>query len=454
MLNLEKAQASTIHPLDALVDPRNEGRRVCVVGLGFVGLPLALSFSMRGCQVTGLDISSQRVSNLNRGVAHDAETYLGFPLEEILTLQLRSGRFQASLDPRMALRDCRDIIITVGIPIRDGVPVMDHLVSACRTVARHLKSGHLVVIRSTVTPGTTEGLLRPILESTGLKAGKDFHLAYASERIAEGRAFEEFEEMPLILAGVDPASTERARELLSIVTHAEIHTGSCIAAIEMAKVVENVQRDVNIAMVQEFARLCEATGLDTYEVIRLANTHRRVNLLQPGPGVGGFCIPNAFYYLLPLATEAGVVLRLLRAARAINDGVPHVVVDLIKARLKEVGQELKGSRIAILGLAMKDYSSDDRLSPSLKVVDLLIQGGAEVRAYDPLVPTEYPYKVPTLEECLTGAHSVVILARQKGAEFDDVCRHLERLAYPIIIDTKGAVDPRLAAERQLMLGRL
>lgn len=449
-----KTRVPVTHPLDTLVSPSNAHIKVSVVGLGFVGLPLALSFAMRGCRVTGLDISRTRVEQLAAGIAPDAEAYLGFGITEILDLQLSSGRFRPTTVAAEALADAGLVLITVGIPVDREQPVLDHLIAATRTVAQHLRPGQTVILRSTVIPGTSERVVLPILEESGLKAGRDFFLAYASERIAEGRAFEEFEEMPIVVAGVNPESASRARALLSVVTQAEIHQSDSMAAVEAAKVIENVQRDVNIALVQEMARFCEAASLDTYDVIRLANTHKRVNLLSPGPGVGGYCIPNALYYLLPAAQELGVDLRLMRTARVLNDAVPDVVVRLVGSTLAQVKVALAGSRIAVLGLAMKDYSSDARSSPAIAVVDRLQAAGAEVRAFDPLVPGTYPYRSPDLATCLTGADAAVWLARQAGAEFSDVLSLLDRMAHPVIIDTKGAVNLMAAKEHGIILGRL
>lgn len=448
------AKVSSEHPLLQLAEPANASRRIVVMGLGFVGLPLALSFAMRGCQVVGLDISAPRVEALQRGEAHDAESYRHYDLVEILNLQMAAGRFRATTNAAEALDWATDVIITVGIPTANGIPILDHLTAACRTLAKHLRPGMTVVLRSTMIPGTTERVLKPILEESGLRAGEDFYLAYASERIAEGHAFEEFENMPLIMAGVNSASARAARELLAIVTKAEIFVASRIAHVEAAKVIENVQRDVNIAMVQQFARLFEAMELDTYEIIRLANTHRRVNLLVPGPGVGGFCIPNATYYLLPVATELGVNLDLLTLARLINDGVPDVVVSLVEKKLHQAGVALTGAKIAALGLAMKDYSSDDRITPATVIVEKLKQRGAIVSAFDPLVVTPYDYKVGSLEECLRGADCVLILARQKGAEFADIVPFISTLSHRVLVDTKGAISPALAQEYGFELGQL
>ncbi len=428
-------------------------KKVCVFGLGFVGLPLALSFAMRGCSVYGVDIDEQLVNNLNEGITHHLESYNGTPIQEILRSQLQAGRFQAAVDCTEALAECDNIIVTVGIPVEKGSHDLSHVVDVSRSIAQGLKRGDLVLVRSTVIPGTTRRDILPILEESGLKAGADFFLAYSSERIAEGRAFHEFENMPAALAGIDAESTERAADLISIVTKAEIVKADSMEVVEAAKVMENISRDVDIAMVNEFARFARAMGLDIFEVVRVANTHQRVNLLTPGPGVGGYCLPNALYYLLPRARELGAELNLLTTARQVNDEVPRFVAGLA---LRNLPVPPAQARLAVLGLAMKDYSNDDRMSPALFTIQALQEAGCEVRAFDPAVPFSYPFKVDTLEEALKGAHGALVLVRQHGIEYHNLDLFREKMAgeRPFIVDTKNVYDPAVVEAHGLKLERL
>jgi len=221
----------------------------------------------------------------------------------------------------------------------------------------------------------------------------------------------------LAVGGVNEASTAKAKEVLSFVTTAEIHESE-IKVVETAKIIENVQRDVNIALVQEIARFAEKFGLDTFELIKVANTHKRVNLLTPGPGVGGYCLPNALYYLLPKARELGVKIDLLETARRVNDAVPGVLADMTGQALAECGKKLAGSKIAVLGVAMKDFSNDDRISPPHHVAQILLERGANVLAYDPAVPSDYAYKAASLDEAVRGADALLLLAMQQ--EFVDI----------------------------------
>ncbi|MDH7498632.1 MAG: nucleotide sugar dehydrogenase [Syntrophomonadaceae bacterium] len=413
---------------------------VCVFGLGFVGLPLALSFAMRGCRVVGVDVDQALVAELQAGVTHHLESYQGTPIQEILRRELAAGRFRPTTDAAAAMAACDNIIVTVGVPVEDGRHDLGPVLEVSRAIAAGLKPGDLVIVRSTLIPGTTRRDVLPVLEQSGLKAGRDFFLAYSSERIAEGRAFHEFEHMPAALAGLDQASAERAAALLSIVTKAEITLASSFEVVEMAKVMENISRDVDIAMVNEFARFARAMGVDIFEVVRVANTHLRVNLLTPGPGVGGYCLPNALFYLLPRARELGVELELLTTARRVNDAVPSHVAGLA---LRNLPVPPAQARLAVLGIAMKDYSNDDRVSPALAAIRVLQEAGCQVRAYDPAVPTPHPFKVGSLEEALSGAHGVLILALQEGLPTRGLAAWRPLMAAdgtPFIVDTRNAVD--------------
>lgn len=405
-------------------------KNVAVFGQGFVGLPLSLSFAFRGCNVYGVDILQRLVDEVNSGVTHHTESFDGKSIQQILKEQLEAGRYRATSSIEEAMKNCNNFVVTVG---------MTEVIECASIMGRYLKKGDLVVIRSTVVPGTTQEKLLPILErESGMKAGEDFYLAYSSERIAEGYAFEEFAFMPTLVGGVNEESARRGKELLSVVCKVDVITASDIKVVETAKVIENVQRDVNIAMVQEFARFCEALGVDTHEVIKVANTHKRVKLLTPGPGVGGYCIPNAYHYLSPKAEELNVSLDILKLSREKNANLPNIMVDLFEKELSKSGKSLAGAKIGVLGLAMKDYSNDDRISPPIEIVKALIEKGAEVYAYDPVVPTKYDFKVGTLDEALLNKDGVMVLAKQTEFEKLGAEYFVERLAKnTVVFDTRN-----------------
>jgi len=349
---------------------------------------------------------------------------------------LARGSFRATTDPSEALKAARDIIVTVGLPVVAGEPDTGPLVACLQSIARGLKPGDLILVRSTLVPGMMREVVQPVLEESGLRAGRDFYLGYAPERIAEGRAFQEFVTMPVVVSGVDQRSLEEAAGLIGLITRAEIIPASSFEAAEVAKLIENISRDVNIALVNELSAITHALGLNVFEVVRLANTHKRVKLLQPGPGVGGYCLPNAYYYLAPAARKAGLTLELMPAARRVNDAMPRRVADMVLRLLPVPPAE---ARVAVLGLAMKDFSSDCRFSPALGVVKVLQEAGVTVRAFDPVVPPTYPFQVETIEKALDGAHGAVILVRQRGLPPEDPAffvRFLDKTD-PFILDTKG-----------------
>ncbi len=430
-------------------------KKVCVFGLGFVGLPLALSFAMQGCTVTGVDIDEQLVADLNDGITHHLEAYESKGIQQILNEQIAQGRFRAVTDGLEAIKDCKNIIVTIGIPVENHQTDILPLLKVCETVGEGLKPDDLVLIRSTVIPGTTREIILPLLERvSGLKAGVDFDLAYSSERIAEGRAFYEFEHMPAALSGINSGSAQKALELMSVVTKAPITLASSMEVVEAAKVMENISRDVDIAMVNEFTRFCKAMHIDVFEVIQVANTHQRVNLLTPGPGVGGYCLPNAFFYLSPKADELGVSLDLLKTARRVNEEMPRYVAALVLRNLPVAPAQ---AAVAVLGLAMKDFSNDDRMSPAYSVIKALQEAGCKVKAFDPAVPAEYDFKVNSLQEAVAGAHGIVLLARQNDIDFlnlDLLAELMSREGQPFIVDTKNFYDPQLVQEKGFKLERL
>lgn len=394
-------------------------KNVAVFGQGYVGLPLSLSFAFRGCRVIGVDVVDGLVRDINSGITHHTESFEGKSIQQILKEQLELKNFRATTDEEGAVLSCNNIIVTVGIPVVGGRHRLSDLTECVTHIGKRLKKGDLVIIRSTVIPGTTTEVLMPILEKeSGMKAGEDFYLAYSSERIAEGRAFEEFAYMPTVVGGINEESTERAAELLGIVCKADVIKASSIEVVETSKVFENVQRDVNLAMVQEFAKFARGMKLDIHEIVRVANTHKRVNLLSPGPGVGGYCIPNAYHYLEPRAEKMRVSLDLLKLSRENNSSLPETMVDLFEEELKKTGKSIRGANVGILGIAMKDYSNDDRLSPPIEIIKILEKRGAKVYAYDPAVPTQYDFKVSKLKDALNNRDGILVLAKQK--EFDEM----------------------------------
>lgn len=423
---------------------------VCVIGLGYVGLPLALMFSMKGYKVYGVDINLELIEELKKGITHHLESCNGKSIQEILNESLEKELFTPTTDLKDALSKCNDIIVTVPIPVFNRKPYFNYLIDCAKSIKDGLRKGHFILLRSTVVPGTTRNVFLPILEESGLKCGKDFYLAYASERIAEGRAFEEFENMPTALAAYDEESKKRAEKLIRTISKAEIAFGSSFEVIETSKVIENLQRDINIAMVNEFERFTKKLGIDIFEVIKIANTHSRVNLLYPGPGVGGFCIPNAFFYLNAKAEEIGVDLALSKTARMFNEGIPAYISDLT---MDAIGKYNVDKKVAILGIAMKDYSSDDRLSPAHDIIKLLIDRGVDVKVFDPAVKSNFSNKAETLQEAMKDCHVVLILAKQKGIDFSNI-KSYTTVNPLIVIDTRNVYTKEDAEKNGFILEKI
>lgn len=426
-----------------MIESNQSRSGIAVVGLGFIGLPLALSYAMKGFRVVGIDVNPLLVDALNRGETSSKEKDGERTAQEILREQVAAGRFRATTDYREAAGEVSSYIVTVGVPVVQGEPDFTFLDGAIHSLADVLQKDDLLLIRSTVVPGTTKERIIPALAQKGWIAEENLYVAYCSERIAEGRAFEEFRHMPLALGAAGPKSLQRAHELMAQVCEAPIyHTDMTV--VEAAKVVENVQRDVNIALVQEIARFCQAAGIDTHELIRIANTHTRVNLLYPGPGVGGYCLPNAFYYLEAAARSHDVQLPLMRLSRETNDDVPRHIVKRVQDALLLQGKGLRGAKVAVFGLAMKDHSNDTRISPSLEIVRLLLEKGAQVYAYDPQVGLDADFVREDPQECLEEADAFFLLCWQPQYERLDFAELLARMKRPaVIFDGKQKVDAAL-----------
>ena len=347
--------------------------KICVLGLGYIGLPTASTFATHGLRVIGVDVNSQVVQTLRTGGLHIHEP----GLRTLVQAALGSGNLTVHQQPEPS----DAFIIAVPTPFHEDKRAdMRAVISAAEAIVPHLRPGNLVVLESTSPPRTTVDLLIPILEKSGLKAGdgqpgKGFLLAYSPERVLPGQILRELIENARVIGGIDRASAEAGRDLYGLFVRGEIILTHATTA-EMVKLMENTSRDVNIAIANEFARLADRFGIDVWEAISIANRHPRVKILKPGPGVGGHCIGVDPWFLVEAAPD---LTSLIRTARQVNDGQPQVVVDMI---LNLLGS-LKGRRIAILGLSYKPDVDDLRESPAVEVAHTLIQAGAEVRAYEP-----------------------------------------------------------------------
>ncbi len=386
---------------------------IAVFGLGFVGLPLSLTYTLFGVKVYGVDINEKYIENLKHYKTHVLENYKGKTIEDILRESIEKGLFVPTTKTEIVLKNARDIIVTVGIPIENGTLKKEVFSNAIHSIGKFLKKGDLVLIRSTVPPGTTRNVVKPILEKeSGLICCKDFYLAYSSERIAEGRAFEEFQTMPVAVGALSEESKKRAVNLLSIINKEPIIEASEPEVVEISKLIENSSRDVNIALSNELASFTERLNVDVLEVIKVANTHKRVHLLTPGVGVGGHCIPYSSLYIFDKSDEIKLPMPLLHTAREINDSRPLEILSLIESKLNNLGKTVENSVFALIGIAMKDNSSDISESPAIKMKDNILQKGGNVQWFDPNVSGNFPLKKNNLEEALKDADVVIIPIKQ------------------------------------------
>lgn len=356
-------------------------QKVCVLGLGYIGLPTASTFAAHGLKVVGVDTNPRVIETLQNGKIHIHEPGLRTVVESALD----SGNLRVSPRPEQA----EAFLIAVPTPFYednygeyDGrkyrLADMRAVTSATEAILPCLRKGNLVVLESTSPPRTTVDLVKPILEKSGLKAGIDFHLCYSPERVLPGQILRELIENARVVGGVTPESAKAGHDLYATFVKGEIIETDATTA-EMVKLMENTTRDVNIAIANEFSRLAEKFGVDVWEAISLANRHPRINILSPGPGVGGHCISVDPWFFVETAPE---LTPLIYNARQVNDGQPHFVVEKVKQALGS----LQDKRIAALGLAYKPDVDDLRESPATEVVHLLLKEGAHIKVWEPFKP--------------------------------------------------------------------
>jgi UDP-N-acetyl-D-mannosaminuronic acid dehydrogenase len=371
--------------------------KICVLGMGYIGLPTSSTFASRKIHVSGVDVNDKVIDSLQRGELHIIEDGLQpLMLEAINTGFLSFSRAVSAADA---------FIIAVPTPFKeDKLADMKFVVSAAESIIPHLSKGNLVVLESTSPPRTTVDLVAPILERSGLKAGVDFFLVYSPERVLPGQILQELINNARVIGGINRESAEAGRDLYATFVEGEIILTDATTA-EMVKLMENTYRDINIAAANEFSRLADRFGIDIWEAINLANRHPRVKILNPGPGVGGHCISVDPWFLVESAPD---ITSLINSARKVNDSQPHFVVDWMERKLGN----LSGKQICALGLTYKPDVDDFRESPAIDVVKLLIAKGAEVKAYDPFTmrePLDGINPTRNLSKALENADIAVIL---------------------------------------------
>jgi len=401
--------------------------KIGIVGLGYVGLPLAVAFAESGHEVVGLDTDARKVEALNRGhsyvedIADDALA----PLRD----RLRGTSNHGELASREAL------IVCVPTPLTGSrEPDLTFLTDSATALAGVLQPGQLVVLESTTYPGTTRERLQPLLEESGMAAGRDFHLAFSPERIDPGRTDYTVRSTPKLVGGVTPACAERARELYSLVCD-EVVVLSTPEAAELAKLLENIFRSVNIALVNELSQLCDRLGIDVWEVIEAADTKPFGFMrFDPGPGMGGHCLPVDPFYLAFKAREHDFYPEFIELAGKVNRAQPAYCVERIVRALNEAEKAVKGSRILLLGVSYKAGVGDIRESPALEIVGLLRELGAEISYHDPFAADlpDFDLRSVDLDEGLRDADLAAIVTAHPGIDYGVVVA-----AAPLTIDFRG-----------------
>jgi UDP-N-acetyl-D-glucosamine dehydrogenase len=360
---------------------RNRTARVGIIGLGYVGLPLAVEFASAGFQVTGIDLSTEKTALVNAG-----ESYIGDIPTETLAALTRSGKLRASADFSI-VSELDTINICVPTPLRKTKdPDMSYIVSACQEIAKYIRPGTLVILESTTYPGTTDEVVLPMLAKEGFEVGSDFFLCFSPERVDPGNPKYKTQNIPKVVGGVTPVCTNMGQTFYSQALETVVPVSSTQVA-EMVKLLENTFRLINIGMVNEIALMCDRMGINVWEVIDAAATKPFGFMpFYPGPGLGGHCIPIDPFYLSWKSKQAGIEARFIELAGYINGQMPHFVVDKVQNSLNDVGKPVKGSRIHVMGVAYKRDIDDMRESPALDVILLLERRGARISYSDPHVP--------------------------------------------------------------------
>ena len=359
---------------------RSKTARVGVVGLGYVGLPLAVEFAQAGYNVTGIDLSESKAARVNAG-----DSYIGDVPSSALEPLAKSGKLKATTDFSV-IRDLDTVNICVPTPLRKTKdPDMSYIVAACEEIAKYFHPGILVILESTTYPGTTDELVLPMLEKSGLKVGKDFFLCFSPERVDPGNPQFQTKNIPKVVGGTTPACTALGNLFYSQAIEKVVPVSSTRVA-EMVKLLENTFRMINIGLVNEMAIMCDGMGIDVWEVIAAAATKPFGFMpFYPGPGLGGQCIPIDPYYLSWKTKQAGIEARFIELAGYINGQMPHFVVNKVQNALNDIGKPVKGSKIHIYGVSYKRDIDDVRESPALDIIHLLQKRGASVSFSDPHV---------------------------------------------------------------------
>jgi len=417
---------------------------VCgTMGLGYVGLPLAVEKARAGFKTIGFDVQAEKVAMVNRG-----ENYIGDVVQEDLAALVAGGMLEAT-DDFSRIAECDFVAICVPTPLdAHQQPDTSYMEASAREAAPHLKEGAMVVLESTTYPGTTEDLIKPILEEgSGMRCGEGFYLGFSPERVDPGNLIYKTKNTPKVVGAVGEDALECIASVYEAVLEGGVTRVSSPAVAEMEKILENTYRNVNIGLVNEMAMLCDRMGIDVWEVIDAAKTKPYgFTAFYPGPGLGGHCIPLDPYYLSWKAREYGFHTSMIEASMTVNDGMPEWVASRVARILNRDGKAVRGSKVLVLGVAYKQDIDDYRESPALRVIERIEARGAEVSYFDPWVP-RYRYKdeeknsIPQLSaEAIASADVVLVACAHTNVDYGLVQRHAKA-----VLDTKNAmkgISPR------------
>ncbi len=409
-------------------------RELAIIGAGYVGVPLAQIFAEAGVATVLVDIDDERVRQINRG-----ESYIEDVPSERLARLTQSGALVATSDFD-AVREVDAIMIALPTPLsKNREPDLSIVLGATREIASRLRSGQLVVLESTTYPGTTREELLPILASSGLEVGREFFLAFSPERVDPGRTDWTTKNTPKVAGGVTPACTERAVAFYRRALDTIVPVSSPDVA-ELVKLLENIFRSVNIALVNELAQLCDRIGVDVWEVVQAASTKPFGFMsFKPGPGLGGHCLPVDPFYLSWKAREYDFYTEFIELAGKVNEGMPWFCSQKIVRALNAHGRPLKNSSVHLVGVSYKADVGDVRESPALKLIELLREGGARVSYTDPHVPVlvDHELQAVELDEALSGADCVVIVTAHSGIDYEEIAERAR-----LVVDFRNVIGPR------------
>lgn len=396
-------------------------REICILGLGVIGLPTACLLALKGNKVIGIDIDEKKVEMVNNGICYIKEAGLKDLLKRVINSK--------NLIAKTEIQEADVFIICVPTPLNKKTKKCDlkYVNLAVKMISKVLKKNNLVILESTVPIGVTETIANFLERKVGLKAGKDFYVAYCPERSIPGNLLYELQYDDRIIGGINKKSAELAKNLYKTFVKGKIYLTDLKTA-EMTKLVENIFRDVNIALVNELAKICEELKLNIWKVIELANKHPRVNLHEPGPGVGGHCIPFDAWFLAEKTTKAN----LIKLVRKINDSMPQHVVDKIKKIIKR-------GKVTIFGVAYKGNVDDTRETPAKKIINLLKDSGYEVSIYDPVV-SKFEYPLENLENSVKDSSCIIVVTDHKEFKKIDPKKIGRLMKRKIIFDTRNCID--------------